>query len=126
MGKFIDLIESRYRDYRDRDEEDEEEVSYPDPLGNRYKSVDDVKTTQPDPLGSHNKLPEPETEPEEQPIDPEPEEQPIDPEPEVSAVDDTPEPSVDTEEQTVEQLLASIDEPRKGMITRINDHFNAL
>ncbi len=124
MGKFIDIIESRFRDYRDRDDED---VSY-DFMNPLSKDRSQSDSTYPDPLGNHNNSQE----------KPSTSEDPVDIEPEEPAVDDTPEPTTtptpvvspevesEPEEQSVEQLLSGIGGERGESITRINDYFNTL
>lgn len=119
MGKFLDLIESRFRDYRDQGDEEEVETSYPDPLGSHYNdSPEEEPTTQPDPLGNHNQIPEPTEEP--TPV-PEPEPAP-EPEPEPE------EPPAETETGGVDaytelEKLKTTNRIRYDTISKINQHF---
>lgn len=125
MGKFIDIIESRLRDYRDRGDSEDDDTSYDfmNPLANDQSQSD---TTYPDPLGNHNNSQQ-EPSASEDPVEVEPEKPAADVTPTTEPdVDPAPEVETEPEEQSVEQLLAAIGGERGESITRINDYFNKL
>ena len=125
MGKFIDIIESRLRDYKDRGDNEDNDTSY-DFMNPLSKDEPQPDTTYPDPLGNHNNSQE-EPSASEDPVEVEPEKPAVDVTPTTEPdVDPAPEVETEPEERSAEQLLAGIGGERGEYITRINDYFNKL
>lgn len=121
MGKFLDVLESRFRDYRDRDDSDEEATyDYMNPLSRD----DQEESPGNNELGSHNQIPgenEPTQEPEPPVEEPEPpveEPEPPVEEPVAPGGDNN---GVDAYEEL--EKIKTVDRARYDTISMINKHF---